>query len=48
MNRERLISTFCDLVKIPSESPNDQDFIAYMDRLLQKEGAKQIAMRLEI
>ena len=39
MDKERLINTFCDLVKIPSESPNDQDFVAYMAKLLKKEGA---------
>lgn len=40
MDRSRLISTFCDLVRIPSESPDDKEFIAYMEKLLQKEGAK--------
>ena len=40
MNRERMIQTFCDLVRIPSESPNDKEFVAYMEALLKKEGAK--------
>ncbi|MEI6080033.1 MAG: M20/M25/M40 family metallo-hydrolase [bacterium] len=39
MDRERLVKTFCELVKIPSESPNDQEFISYMEKLLKKEGA---------
>jgi tripeptide aminopeptidase len=39
MDRERLVKTFCDLVKIPSESPNDQEFIKHMEKLLKKEGA---------
>jgi len=28
------------MVRIPSESPDDKEFIAYMEKLLQKEGAK--------
>ena len=40
MNTERLISTFCELVKIPSESPDDQEFISYIDKFLKIEGAK--------
>lgn len=42
MDKERLISSFCDFVKIPSESPNDQEFIKYMENLLKKEGANTI------
>lgn len=42
MDKNRLISTFCDLVRIPSESPDDKEFIAYMEKLLQKEGAKTV------
>ena len=40
MNTQRLISTFCELVKIPSESPNDQEFISYVERYLRFEGCK--------
>ncbi len=40
MNSQRLLDTFCELVKIPSESPNDKEFVAYMEQLLIKEGAK--------
>lgn len=35
-----MVKTLCELVKIPSESPNDREFIAYMQALLEKEGAK--------
>ncbi|MFH1223749.1 MAG: M20/M25/M40 family metallo-hydrolase [Pseudomonadota bacterium] len=42
MDKERLIKTFCELVKIPSESPDDKEFISYMEKLLQKEGANTI------
>ncbi|MEI6092675.1 MAG: M20/M25/M40 family metallo-hydrolase [bacterium] len=42
MDKERLITTFCDFVKIPSESPNDQEFIKYMENLLKKEGATTV------
>ncbi len=40
MDRERLIGTFRELVKIPSESPNDQDFITYMEKFFKMEGGK--------
>lgn len=40
MNSDRMIKTFCELVKIPSESPDDKEFIAYMEKLLNKEGGK--------
>ncbi|MCX6112791.1 MAG: M20/M25/M40 family metallo-hydrolase [Proteobacteria bacterium] len=40
MDNERLINTFCDFVKIPSETPNDREFILYMGKLLKKEGAE--------
>jgi len=41
MNTQRLIDNFCDFVKIPSESPNDQEFIAYLEKFFGKmEGAK--------
>lgn len=42
MDKERLINTFCELVKIPSESPNDKEFIAYLEDLFKKEGAKTV------
>ncbi|MFH1223750.1 MAG: M20/M25/M40 family metallo-hydrolase [Pseudomonadota bacterium] len=42
MNSKRLIDTFCEFVKIPSESPNDKEFVSYMEKLLQKEGAKTV------
>ena len=38
MNRDRLISTFCEFVKIPSESPNDQEFIAHLEKFFKNEG----------
>ncbi len=40
MNTERLISTFCELVKIPSESPDDKEFISYVEKFLKIEGSK--------
>lgn len=40
MDTERLIGTFRELVKIPSESPNDKDFITYMERFFKMEGGR--------
>ena len=40
MNSERLIATFCELVKIPSETPNDREFVSYLEKLFKKEGAE--------
>jgi tripeptide aminopeptidase len=40
MDTERLIGTFRELVKIPSESPNDQEFITYMEKFFKMEGGK--------
>ncbi|MFH1223097.1 MAG: M20/M25/M40 family metallo-hydrolase [Pseudomonadota bacterium] len=40
MDTQRMLNTFCELVKIPSESPDDHEFIKHMDELLKKEGAK--------
>ena len=40
MNSERLIATFCELVKIPSETPNDREFVSYLEKLFRKEGAE--------
>jgi len=40
MDKERLIGTFRELVKIPSESPNDQDFITYMEKFFKMEGGR--------
>lgn len=42
MDSKRMIDIFCELVKIPSESPNDKEFVAYMEKLLKKEGAKTV------
>ena len=42
MDSKRMIDLFCELVKIPSESPNDKEFIAYMEKLLKTEGAKTV------
>ncbi len=42
MDSKRMIDLFCELVKIPSESPNDKEFVAYMEKLLKKEGAKTV------
>jgi len=42
MNPDRLINTFCELVKIPSETPDDKNFIKYIDELLKKEGASTV------
>ena len=39
MNTDRLISTFFELVKIPSENPNDKDFVSYLEKVFLKEGA---------
>jgi len=40
MNRENFISTFCDLVKIPSEAPHDVEFISHMEKFFKAEGGK--------
>ena len=41
INTQRLVDTFFEFVKIPSETPNDQDFIAHLDKFFSKmEGAK--------
>ncbi|MEI6093430.1 MAG: peptidase dimerization domain-containing protein, partial [bacterium] len=40
VNVDRLIGTFCELVKIPSESPDDQKFIAHAESLLTMMGGK--------
>ena len=40
MDTERLIGTFRELVKIPSESPNDQEFITYMEKFFKMEGGR--------
>ncbi len=37
---DRLINTFCELVKIPSESPDDQKFIAHAESLFKMMGGK--------
>ncbi len=42
MNTDRMIKTFCELVKIPSESPNDKEFVSYMEKLLKEEGATTV------
>ena len=40
INTQRLIDNFCDFVKVPSESPNDQEFITYIEKFFgQMEGA---------
>jgi tripeptide aminopeptidase len=40
LDKDRLIKTFIELIKIPSESPNDKEFIAYVENLFTKMGAK--------
>lgn len=40
INVDRLIGTFCELVKVPSESPNDHDFISHAESLLTMMGGK--------
>jgi tripeptide aminopeptidase len=40
MNTDRLVSTFCDLVKIPSETPDDREFISHLEKIFEKQGAK--------
>jgi tripeptide aminopeptidase len=40
MDRERLIGTFRELVKIPSESPEDHEFITYMEKFFKMEGGR--------
>jgi tripeptide aminopeptidase len=40
INVDRLVNTFCELVKIPSESPNDQEFIAHVESLFKMMGGK--------
>ena len=40
VNVDRLISTFCELVKIPSESPEDNEFIDHLSSLFKMMGGK--------
>jgi len=40
VNTERLINTFRELVKIPSESPDDKEFISFVEKIMKLEGAK--------
>ncbi|MEI6092673.1 MAG: M20/M25/M40 family metallo-hydrolase [bacterium] len=40
VNIDRLVSTFCELVKIPSESPNDEEFIAHVASLFKMMGGR--------
>ena len=40
VNVDRLINTFCELIKVPSESPDDQKFIAHAESLLTMMGGK--------
>ncbi|MBN1115242.1 MAG: M20/M25/M40 family metallo-hydrolase, partial [Oligoflexia bacterium] len=40
MNNKRLIDTFCELVRIPSESPDDREFIIYLEKLFGGLGGK--------
>ena len=40
INVDRLVSTFCELVKVPSESPNDKEFISHLESLFKMLGAK--------
>ena len=42
MNTDRLITTFCDLVRIPSETPDDKEFVSYLEKIFKKEGAKTL------
>ena len=42
MDPKRMIDTFCELVKVPSETPNDKEFIVHLEKLLKKEGAKTV------
>ncbi len=40
INTQRLIDNFCEFVKVPSESPNDQEFITYIEKFFsQMEGS---------
>jgi len=40
VNVNEMLSTFCELVKVPSESPDDQKFIEYLDGIFKKLGGK--------
>ena len=40
MNTDRLITMFCDLIKVPSETPDDKEFISYLEKIFKEEGAK--------
>ena len=40
INTERMVYCFCEMVAIPSESPDDQEFVSYLDKLFVKEGYK--------
>jgi len=42
MNSQRLVDSFCEFVRISSETPNDKEFVSYMEKLLVKEGAKTV------
>lgn len=36
VNMDRLVSTFCELIKIPSESNNEQEFLSYLEQRFTK------------
>jgi tripeptide aminopeptidase len=40
LDKQRFIKTFFELIKIPSETPNDKEFVAYLENLFTKMGAK--------
>jgi len=40
VNVDRLVNEFCSLVKIPSESPNDHEFINHLEGLFNKLGGE--------
>jgi tripeptide aminopeptidase len=40
INTDRMVQSFCEMVKIPSEAPDDQKFISYMENIWKNMGAK--------
>lgn len=40
INVDRMVRSFCEMVKIPSEAPDDQKFVSYMENIWKNMGAK--------
>jgi di/tripeptidase len=42
MNNQRLIDSFCEFVRIPSQTPDDKEFVTYMENIFIKEGGTAV------